>query len=286
MEVLQRQGVVVDQESPRAFPGVERVLTDLRWETEPGWIGLSFDRPTLCAVVEQVGGRCQMRPGPQVTVDGAYYGDGQLTFVATGQAVFVLASEMRHARLVWFRFDVATADFLAAEQLGTIQRRHPRFMFQDDRLSACANLLGTAPDGGEDELYGASLARALCAALIDAPDTSPTEGAGLPGPVAAKVFAHVQDHLDEAVTLEDLAEVASLRPSQFGKAFREATGASPQRWQMDARVRGAQRLMVDDPAGSLSEVATLSGFADQSHFSRAFFDITGASPTAWLHRRR
>jgi AraC-like DNA-binding protein len=55
---------------------------------------------------------------------------------------------------------------------------------------------------------------------------------------------------------------------------------------MDARVRFAQRLMVDNPALSLSLIASRSGFADQSHFSRAFLDILGITPTAWLHQRR
>ena len=85
---------------------------------------------------------------------------------------------------------------------------------------------------------------------------------------------------------ESLAHLADSSPTQFGRAFRESTGLSPQRWQMDARVRFAQRLMVDNPALSLSLIASQSGFADQSHFSRAFLDILGTTPTAWLHQRR
>jgi AraC-like DNA-binding protein len=44
--------------------------------------------------------------------------------------------------------------------------------------------------------------------------------------------------------------------------------------------------MVDDPNANLAEVATRSGFADQSHFSRAFLEIVGVTPTAWLHKRQ
>jgi AraC family transcriptional regulator len=54
---------------------------------------------------------------------------------------------------------------------------------------------------------------------------------------------------------------------------------------MDARVRSAQRLMIDDLSTSLAEVAALTGFSDQSHFSRAFQEIVGLTPTAWLHQR-
>jgi AraC-like DNA-binding protein len=54
---------------------------------------------------------------------------------------------------------------------------------------------------------------------------------------------------------------------------------------MDYRVRNAQRLLMDHPNESLTEVATLCGFADQSHFSRAFLKVVGLTPTAWLHSR-
>jgi AraC-like DNA-binding protein len=54
---------------------------------------------------------------------------------------------------------------------------------------------------------------------------------------------------------------------------------------MDHRVRSAQRLLTDNPNESLNEVAVLCGFADQSHFSRAFLKVVGLTPTAWLHGR-
>ena len=76
-----------------------------------------------------------------------------------------------------------------------------------------------------------------------------------------------------------------MPPERFRRAFRNATGMSVRRWQMDQRVRGAQRLLVDNPNENLSEVAALCGFADQSHFSRAFFEVIGLTPTAWLHDR-
>jgi transcriptional regulator GlxA family with amidase domain len=108
----------------------------------------------------------------------------------------------------------------------------------------------------------------------------------LTGRQLARVLDHINEHLDERPTNDSLAQFAELSPMEFGSAFREATGLSPQRWQMDARVRSAQRLMVDTPTLSLSSVAVRSGFADQSHFSRAFLDILGVTPTAWLHQRR
>jgi AraC-like DNA-binding protein len=107
----------------------------------------------------------------------------------------------------------------------------------------------------------------------------------LTGATWDSVSKHIRDHLDEPITVEALAKIAQMPPARFGGAFREATGMSLRKWQMDHRVRSAQRLLMDNPNESLTEVATLCGFADQSHFSRAFLKVVGQTPTAWLHNR-
>jgi transcriptional regulator GlxA family with amidase domain len=148
-------------------------------------------------------------------------------------------------------------------------------------------MLCTYDSDDENDAYGRGLRNALFAALVGAASDPARDMADrLTGPPLARVLTHIAEHLEERVTNESLAQLAGISPTQFGHAFREATGLSPQRWQMDARVRFAQRLMVDDPALPLSSIASRSGFADQSHFSRAFLDILGTSPTAWLHQRR
>jgi AraC family transcriptional regulator len=99
------------------------------------------------------------------------------------------------------------------------------------------------------------------------------------------ISRYIRDNLGEPITVGILAEIARMPPARFGSAFRDATGMSVRLWQMDYRVRNAQRLLMDHPNESLTEVATLCGFADQSHFSRAFLKVVGLTPTAWLHSR-
>jgi len=105
----------------------------------------------------------------------------------------------------------------------------------------------------------------------------------LSGAPLAKVFAYIRDNLDHNIRSRDLQRIAKMPAPKFVRAFREATGLSPQRWLMDARVRSAQRLMMDAPSGSLTEIADLTGFSDQSHFSRVFQEIVGVRPAVWLH---
>ena len=60
---------------------------------------------------------------------------------------------------------------------------------------------------------------------------------------------------------------------------------APYRWQLDARVRRAQGLLIDTSA-SLDHVAEATGFADAVHFGRTFRKLTGATPAAWRRDRK
>ena len=135
--------------------------------------------------------------------------------------------------------------------------------------------------------YGLMASKALFAAVLQMRDhpAATSTAFGLSGASWDGISKYIRDHLDEHITVKALAEIAQMPPERFGRAFRNTTGMSVRRWQMDQRVRGAQRLLVDNPNENLTEVAALCGFADQSHFSRAFFEVIGLTPTAWLHNR-
>jgi AraC family transcriptional regulator len=160
-------------------------------------------------------------------------------------------------------------------------------MFRDEQLYQCSRLLGEHGLTGDPDIYGLALARALQVALLGVllRRSRSRTSIKLTGARLAAVLAHINDHLDQSTSVQDLARIARLSPAQFGRSFRDATGMSLQRWQMDARIRSAQRLMVDDPAESFAEIAALVGFSDSSHFSRAFLQIVGITPSAWLRQR-
>jgi AraC family transcriptional regulator len=280
-------GVHVNAPSRQEWPGILRTILNLRWETEPGWIALAFDLPTLCVVLSETGGRCQIRMQPEQLAQGDYFGTGHLSFIAPSQPLAIHATEMRDARVALYQLDLDKSDCLSSEQAGMIARFESRYMFRNDRLYECARLLGEHEVTNDPDLYGRSLARALQFALLGMPlrrmksRTSVT----LTCERFAEVLAYINDHLDQSTAVRDLARISNMSPAQFGRSFQDATGMSLQRWQMDARIRSAQRLMVDDPTESLAEIASLVGFSDSSHFSRAFLEIVGTTPSAWLRQR-
>ena len=285
--ITKASGVRVTAESRQQWPGLHRIILNLGWETEPGWIAVAFDQPALCVALSETGGRCQTREQPEQPVQGDYYGTGHLSFVAASQPLTIHATEMRDARIALYQLDLGTTDCLDPEQAATIARFESRYMFRNERLYECARLLGEHQLSGEPDVYGLSLARATQLALlgIPRPHAKPRTGVKLTGERFAKVVAYISDHLDQITAVKDLALISNQSPAQFGRSFQDATGMSLQRWQMDARIRSAQRLMVDDPAESLAAVSALVGFSDSSHFSRAFLEIVGTTPSAWLRQR-
>ena len=54
-----RQGVAITQQQSWADFGVEETALELRWVTEPGWLTLELERPTLCVMAAEIGGRDQ-----------------------------------------------------------------------------------------------------------------------------------------------------------------------------------------------------------------------------------
>ncbi len=82
----------------------------------------------------------------------------------------------------------------------------------------------------------------------------------------------------------DLARECSLSAGHFARAFRRSTDLSPHQWLVWCRVEKAHGLLRDGGL-SLAEIARACGFADQSHFTRAYTRLRGISPGAWRRQR-
>jgi AraC-like DNA-binding protein len=277
-----RQGVAITHQQSWVDCGIEETAFELRWLTEPGSLTLQLDGPTLCMMAAEIGGRCEFRAAPDRPTEGEYFGLGVLAFAAHGSSVTIRAAEMRHARLCCFALRATDAGFLSAEEIAAISRLASRYMFPDERIRTCAALLDRGRMRGDAAAYLRSLSKALFAAILEmgrgAP--APSKDAASIGAAWDAIAQHIRNHFDEPITIEALAQIARMPAERFGGAFRDVTGMSVRQWQMDHRVRSAQRLLVDNPNESLAEEATQCGFADPSHFTRAFLKEVGLTPTA------
>jgi transcriptional regulator GlxA family with amidase domain len=87
-------------------------------------------------------------------------------------------------------------------------------------------------------------------------------------------------HLDEDLSVADLAEVALMSPRHFARQFRAATGTTPHQWILTQRLGLARRLLETTDA-SVEQVATQSGFGSAAALRLHFQRSIGTSPTAY-----
>lgn len=75
--------------------------------------------------------------------------------------------------------------------------------------------------------------------------------------------------------IEQMAHDACISPFHMIREFKKAFGLTPHQFQMQCKVRKAQKLLEERPA---AEVTFDAGFYDQSHMDRCFKKVVGLSP--------
>lgn len=96
----------------------------------------------------------------------------------------------------------------------------------------------------------------------------------------ARILDKLQTEHCRRLTLDELAREAGVHPVHLSRVFRRCVGEGIGEHIHRLRVRTAcERLLAPDV--SLSELGFSTGFADQSHFTRAFRKITGMTPAAF-----
>jgi AraC-like DNA-binding protein len=99
----------------------------------------------------------------------------------------------------------------------------------------------------------------------------------------AQALRRLREHPGKPHTLDQLARSASLSPSRFLHLFKTVTGVPFRRYKIWVRMGAAVRDMT---AGlSLTEAALAAGFASSSHFSTAFREMFGLSPSQLTEAR-
>lgn len=97
----------------------------------------------------------------------------------------------------------------------------------------------------------------------------------------ARVQAYLQRHLDEPHDLEGLAAAAGCSPFYLSRTFTQVTGTPLMLWIRRARIDRAADLLASGRC-NVSEAALEVGYRSFSHFSRAFQQEKGVSPSKWV----
>ena len=114
----------------------------------------------------------------------------------------------------------------------------------------------------------------------------PSETAGeSPSQSMERVAAYLSSRLSENVTIEQLAALAHLSPSQLIRAFKRETGFSPHQYLLEARLNAARYLLASTGL-SLAQIAEQCGFTDASALVNSFRRRLGITPRAYARQQR
>lgn len=80
---------------------------------------------------------------------------------------------------------------------------------------------------------------------------------------------YIYDHLDESITMEELARLENLNPSYFSKLFQKEIGTTVKKYILKTKLETAKN-MLENSNHSLSDIAYSLGFSSQSAFTAAF----------------
>lgn len=96
----------------------------------------------------------------------------------------------------------------------------------------------------------------------------------------SQAFDYVHAHFTEAIRLNDVAKSIGVHPVHLARTFRQSYGLTLGEQVRALRIEFACTLLSTSDT-SLTEIAFASGFADQSHFSRAFKQYVGITPSQY-----
>jgi transcriptional regulator GlxA family with amidase domain len=136
--------------------------------------------------------------------------------------------------------------------------------------------------------YGSDIATRLARELVVPPQRDGGQAQFIDTPLPAldhsNLFADTitwaQEHLNEPLTVADLAARSAMSPRTFARQFLAATGTTPHQWLQRQRVHLAQRLLETSDF-SIESVAAGTGFCTAGNLRKHFSRIVHTSPQAY-----
>lgn len=84
-----------------------------------------------------------------------------------------------------------------------------------------------------------------------------------------RLIRFIDEHIEQRISIHQLASLVHLSPSRFQTCFRDAFGETPHQFVLRQRLDRAEQLIVASEQ-SLSQVAQQCGFSSQAAMSNAF----------------
>ncbi|WP_369233365.1 GlxA family transcriptional regulator [Streptomyces sp. R21] len=101
-----------------------------------------------------------------------------------------------------------------------------------------------------------------------------------PCDTVGEVLVWMERHLNEEVTVEQLAARALMSPRTFARRFQQETGTTPYRWILRQRVLLAQQLL-EATDETMDAIAGRTGFGNAAALRHQFVRALGTTPQAY-----
>ncbi len=96
-------------------------------------------------------------------------------------------------------------------------------------------------------------------------------------PLISQVIADLQEHVSEAISINEVAERIKVNVHHLIRRFKLETGLTPHEFLTQLRIRKAVELLID-LNHSIEDISFECGYNSASHFSRSFKKFMGVSP--------
>lgn len=100
------------------------------------------------------------------------------------------------------------------------------------------------------------------------------------GKLIAKAKLLIQESFEKSMDMEKLARELPMGYSSFRKAFKNATGSSPNQYHVGLRLERARNLLMMNEL-NISEISDQTGFESIYYFSKLFKKKNGISPRSY-----
>lgn len=163
----------------------------------------------------------------------------------------------------------------------------PRLFFFDQGLWETVQKLRLeiGREGTGANPYADALGAVLCHELIRLngtgvllPDAHTT--GGLAEWQKNRLVDYIETHLEQPITIMQLAELVRLSPYHFARAFKRSFGVPPHRYHMLRRIE-ATKILLGRTSEPITEIALRLGFSETSALTAGFRRVTGQSPSEY-----
>lgn len=265
-----------------------------------GWKGLTFTH--YCHPPHKTVEHCLLQHSLVITDPKSCFQaerrlDGKFKHYAHGNGrVDVIPAFLNH----WTNWDrevefsvIAISPTLLNQTTQELMQREieliPQVSIDDPVIQQLALALKTEIQTGcmSGRLYGESLGTALAARLVQNYAVSKSalefKASGLPQSQLERVIDYIKANLTQDLSILDLATLTSMSESHFSRSFKQSVGIAPYQYLMQQRVERAKQLLKQQ-AISISDIALDCGFANQTHLTKVFRQMTGVTPKAYQKR--